>query len=358
MKNGGIWKDNNNVHINAHGGGILIHENRYYWFGEHKTEGWEGRLAYHGVHCYSSSDLINWMDEGIVLKVSDDPKSPICSGCRIERPKVIFNRKTGKFVMWFHSTDAGHTIAASGVAVADKICGPYAFLYAKRPDAGFWPVNVTESDKNPETAAAAAAKGEAAFCNGDSGVEETANILGRDFKSGQMARDMNLFVDDDGKAYHIHASEHNSTLHIARLTDDYLDHSGEYVRVFQRRWMEAPAMFKENGRYYLLMSGCTGWEPNPARSAVADNIFGPWTELGNPCEGVNPSNGMGADKTFGSQSTYVLSLADGSHIAMFDLWNPRNFIDSRYLWLPIEFTSDGYRIPWQDEVLLPASAAL
>jgi hypothetical protein len=29
----------------------------------------------------------------------------------------------------------------------------------------------------------------------------------RDFEKGQMARDMALYVDDDGKAYHIYASE-------------------------------------------------------------------------------------------------------------------------------------------------------
>ena len=32
---------------------------------------------------------------------------------------------------------------------------------------------------------------------------------------GQMSRDMTLFVDDDGTAYHIYSSEENLTLHIA-----------------------------------------------------------------------------------------------------------------------------------------------
>ena len=31
---GQVWLDNNNVHINAHGGGILYDNGRYYWFGE------------------------------------------------------------------------------------------------------------------------------------------------------------------------------------------------------------------------------------------------------------------------------------------------------------------------------------
>lgn len=42
FKPGEIWLDNTEVHINAHGGGILYDGGRYYWFGEHKTEGEAG----------------------------------------------------------------------------------------------------------------------------------------------------------------------------------------------------------------------------------------------------------------------------------------------------------------------------
>jgi hypothetical protein len=72
---------------------------------------------------YSSKDLYNWKDEGIALPVSADPQSEIVKGCVIERPKVIFNKKTGKFVMWFHLElkDQGYNAARSAVAVADQI---------------------------------------------------------------------------------------------------------------------------------------------------------------------------------------------------------------------------------------------
>ncbi len=36
---GEIWNDNNGVHINAHGGGVMAHKDTYYWYGEHKIEG-------------------------------------------------------------------------------------------------------------------------------------------------------------------------------------------------------------------------------------------------------------------------------------------------------------------------------
>ena len=35
---GARWLDNNGIHINAHGGGLLFHDGIYYWFGEHKIE--------------------------------------------------------------------------------------------------------------------------------------------------------------------------------------------------------------------------------------------------------------------------------------------------------------------------------
>ncbi len=77
--------DDNGVHINAHGGGLLFHEGTYYWFGEHKIG---GDAAEVGVHCYSSVDLYNWTDRGVALSVSEDPQSEIAKGCIIQRPKV------------------------------------------------------------------------------------------------------------------------------------------------------------------------------------------------------------------------------------------------------------------------------
>ena len=160
-----------------------------------------------------------------------------------------------------------------------------------------------------------------------------------------MARDMTIFVDEDGKAYHIFASEENSTIHISELSDDYLSYTGKYARAFVGRFMEAPAVFKTDGKYYFIGSGCTGWAPNAARSAVADNIFGPWSEIGNPCVGTDSA------LSFHSQSTYVLPVAGKtkSFIFMADRWSPENAIDGRYIWLPVNFSGSRIVIKWLDE---------
>ncbi len=349
---GAIWPDDQGVHINAHGGGVLFHGDRYYWFGEHKVAGAAGNRAQVGVHVYSSTDLYNWKDEGVALQVSDDADSDIVKGCIIERPKVIYNAKTDKFVMWFHLElkGQGYDAARSGIAISDTVTGPYTFVRSLRPNAGQWPINVTEAQKDSASIERTKQEQED-FSGGPTAKHAKFNILGSHFEGGQMARDMNLFVDDDGKAYHIYSSEHNSTLHISLLSDDYLSHVGTYTRNFPFRWMEAPALFKRKGKYYLIASGCTGWDPNAARSAVADSILGEWTELKNPCVGINPENQLGPEKTFGGQSTCVFPVqgkAD-AYIAMFDIWRPQDAIDGRYVWLPIEFDDQGFTIEWADE---------
>ena len=340
MKNNQVWLDTSGRAINAHGGGMLFYNNRFYWYGENKTAGWEGRLAFDGVHCYTSSNLVDWTDCGVVLDVVDDPASPIVRGCRIERPKVIYNPATKKFVMYFHSSDANHTIAKRGLAVSDSPTGKFTFLGVSRANAGFAPVNMTAAEAAFDTTLIPP---ERSLPTGDSDEVRKYPVFRRDQMAGQMARDMNLFVDVDGKAYHLFSSEQNSTMHFAELSDDFLNWTGRYARILPYGWNEGMALFRRNNLYYLLMSGCTGWDPNAARSASASHIFGPWTTHGNPCRGPN------AELTFGCQSTAVFEY-DGKHIAMFDHWHPKSFDQSGYTWLPVKFGDDGtYTFDWQDE---------
>lgn len=326
------WHDDKGVAINAHGGGILFKDNVYYWFGEHKVAGGAGNTSLVGVHCYSSTNLYDWKDEGIALKMLDDEQSDIVKGCVLERPKVVYNAKTKKYVMWFHLElkGKGYSAARAGVAVSDKPTGPYKFIRSYRPNAGkmpFYPEGTPESEKVDTLT-----------------VKENDKFFVRDLKGGQMARDMTVFVDDDGKAYHIFSSEENYTLHVAGLNADYTGHTGKFSRVYIGQQTEAPAIFKRNGLYYMIGSGCTGWAPNAARLFSAKSIFGPWKFLGNPCEGPNK------ELTFGGQSTYILPITGkkDAFIFMADKWEPKNAIDGRYIWLPITFNGDDVKVAWKD----------
>ena len=340
---GELWNDNNGVHINAHGGGVMYYKGTYYWFGEHKASNTSSALV--GVKCYSSPDLVNWTDRGVALAVSDEKGSDIERGCTLERPKVVYNKKTGKFVMWFHLELKGQGYAAAryAVAVSDTPTGPYRFVRSGRVNPGKYPCGISKKAKavmdtldvdnyktwwTPQWRKA---------------VKEGLYFR-RDLAGGQMARDQTIFVDDDGKAYHIYSSEENLTLQIAELTDDYTAHTGRFVRLAPGGHNEAPAIFKKDGAYWMITSGCTGWDPNEARMFTAKNIFGPWKQLPNPCVGPK------AEITFGGQSTYILKVEGkkDAFIFMADIWRPKNPIDARYVWLPITFNKGVPVLEWRD----------
>jgi hypothetical protein len=310
---GEVWLDTSGQSIQAHGGGIIARGDTYYWYGEDRTS-----RSRTDVSCYSSTDLLNWKHEGVAFPHDALPED-IRATTFIERPKAIFNAKTGKYVMWMHLEQRGYHFAQAGIAVSDQPAGPFTFVQHMRPirfDAGYK----------------------------DDDVDRQKEL-------GGTYRDMNLFVDDDGTAYALYASEGNWTLYIVRLNEDYtgpetpMVQDKTWARALVRKMREAPAPFKCNGRYYLITSACTGWNPNAADYAVADNMLGPWESRGNPCTGPE------AELTYRSQSTCVLPVSGkpGCFIFMADRWTPRRLSDSRYIWLPLKIGSDGtFTIPWLD----------
>ena len=342
IRPGEIWPDDKGVHVNAHGGGMLYADGTYYWFGEFKSD--TTSVALDGVTCYSSRDLVHWKNEGIAMPVMPvGSYSDIESGCILERPKVVYNKKTNKYVMWFHLELKGKGYAAAriGVAVSDKVTDPYRFVHSYRPCAGFWPENMPEEYRSLQVKADDFKEWWTPEWR--KAVEEGLFVR-RDMEGGQMSRDMTIYVDDDGKAYHIYSSEENLTLQIAELTDDYQSHTGRYIRIFPGGHNEAPAIFKKDGTYFMITSGCTGWAPNEARMFSAPSIWGPWKQHPNPCQGED------AALTFHSQSTFIFPIAGkkDAFVFMADRWTPKHPSDARYIWLPILFENGLPVLRWMD----------
>lgn len=335
MVPGSAWQDQDGILIQAHGGGILKHGDTWYWYGEDKRNGY---FPSPGVSCYSSKDLVRWKNEGVVcpMWVEDGqsivPNTPpeFQSATKrpvIERPKVIYNEHTGKFVMWMHLegrlTDARphYQFSSAGVAVSDSPVGPFKFVNCLRPTPPA--LHRQYSDKREAD----------------------------QFKRGSTFRDMNLFKDDDGKAYVLFAAESNYTMHIAALTEDYCNvqqpvKGRTWNRILVQEHREAPAPFKYAGKYYLITSGSTGWTPNEARVSVSDTIMGPYVSLGNPCRGEK------AETTFDSQSTCVVAIDPerGLFLFMADRWNRENIGESAYIWLPFTMREgEDPMIEWMDE---------
>ena len=224
---GGVWKDNTGKHINAHGGNIFNYKGTYYWYGESRSQ--DGKpYSSLGVSCFTSKDLKKWTNHGLVLPVSNEPGSDIEGGCIIERPKVLYNQKTRKFVMWFHLELKGQGYAAAryGVATSDTPFGPFKFIRSGRVNPGLYPIGFSKPDTTDLKHQLLFPELKEWWTPAWRKQIERGMFWMRDFQGGQMSRDMTIFIDDDGKAYHIYSSEENLTLQIAQLTDDYMQHNG------------------------------------------------------------------------------------------------------------------------------------
>jgi polygalacturonase len=304
IKPGAIWPDDRGEHINAHGGGILKVGDTWYWFGEYRPK--EAVPGRRHVSCYSSTDLVNWKFRGLPI----DMTAPEGFGPNwvLERPKVFYNAKTKKFVMYVHldgpldpnepDPNKAYKLARVGVAVSDTVAGPYQYLRSFRP-------------------------------------------------LGQESRDIGQFIDDDGSAYLIFESRPTKGFFIAKLSDDYLDVVEETA--FLQAPIEGGALVHHDGLYYILGSALTGWRPNPNKYATAKELKGPWSEF----KDIAPPQ----TNTYQSQSTLLVKVVGTEQttvIFMGDQWKPKAQWDSRYLWMPLEIGGGRLWLPEPREWTLDA----
>lgn len=290
IRPGEIWHDDRGQHIQAHGGGIIKLDDTYYWFGEDRAA--DNSPGLRAVACYSSTNLVNWKFRNKVFRAMT--LENFGRGWVLERPKVFYNAKTKKFVMYMHLDGAlageefGYKLARVGVAVSDTVDGTYRYVKSFRP-------------------------------------------LGRE------SRDIGQFIDDDGSAYLIFEDRPNG-FHIAKLSDDYLSVEKDVCLI--REHLEGGAIVHHDGLYYVIGSELTGWRPNPNKFATAKSLAGPWSAF----RDIAPPDA----NTYGSQSTMLLKIngtKTNAVIYMGDVWKPRTQWDSRYLWMPLEIGGGKLKLP-------------
>ena len=335
IRPGQTWLDTEGKPIQAHAGSVIYVDGLYYWYGENKEKTDGTTDIYHwGVRCYSSKDLYNWKDEGIIIPPEpDNPESSLHPAMCMDRPHIIYNKKTKKFVCWLKiRTSEGQ---ASTVMTADHILGPYTKVRE-----GLFPLSMS-------------------------------------------AGDFDLAIAEDGKAYYYFERVHSEMI-CADLTDDYTDVTGYYSTHFPQPGppftREAPAHFERNGKHYLVTSGTTGYLPNPSEVAVSTMFHGPYKILGDP----HPNDE--SRTSYHSQISDIFKVEGKKdlYIACADRWAPErmhrqyevysklyervyiqhdetaraglienaeltNTSISQYVWLPFRFDGEMAYLDWHDE---------
>ncbi|WP_319232001.1 family 43 glycosylhydrolase [Draconibacterium orientale] len=343
---GQTWLDTEGKPIQAHGFSVFHKDGIYYWYGENKEFTKNGSNIWtYGIRCYTSNDFYNWEDQGLIIKPDTvDPYSPLNPSQGIDRPHIIFNEHTQKYVCWIKLlSDAGQFMT---VLTADEFMGPYEIV-------------------NP-------------------GIRP----------NGYEAGDFDLYVDEEtGKAYFWHERPHYEMI-CAELNNEYTDVNGKYSVHFSGLippdTREAPTHFMANGKHYMYTSGTSGYSPNQSLVSTFDDYHGEYINLGNP----HPNDT--SNTSYYSQITEVLKVPGKKnlYVVMADRWmpeyvgtdgpkteleiirerflghqpRPRNFNevvlmdrtgekrvdwDSRshatYVWLPIVWEDGVPNIYWEDE---------
>lgn len=292
------FTDTSGAVVHAHGGGVIKAGSYYYWFGENRNT--DNSFRY--VSVYRSTDLQTWEFRNNALTQSSASE---LATANIERPKVIYNATTHKYVMWMHKeTSADYSQARVAVAVSDTVDGNYTYLGSFRP-------------------------------------------------LGITSRDMTLYQDTDGAAYLVSSANENADLDIFRLTDDYTGVASLTANPWPGTYREAPAMFKRGSVYFMLTSANSGWSPNQQRYATAGSPAGPWT----------PMADVGDHTAYGSQTAYVVPIQGSSgtsYLYMGDRWGNSiggSVEDSQYVWLPLTFpTATTMDMPWYPQVAVDTAA--
>ncbi|KAK8102668.1 carbohydrate-binding module family 35 protein [Apiospora sp. TS-2023a] len=287
---GATWTaTNTGKHVQAHGAGMIQVGSTYYMIGEDKT----GGSAFQNVNCYSSTNLVEWTYVGALLSQTSGG-GDLGPNRVVERPKVIYNNATQKYVMYLHIDNSGYSEAKVGVATSDTVCGKYTYLKSFRP---------------------------------------------LNFES----RDIGLFKDDNGAGYLLTEDRANG-LRIDALSSDYL--SVTKSTYLWREAIEAPAIVKKNGYYFMFGSHLSGWDPN-------DNVYSYATSLAGPWSGWKTFANSGS-KTYNSQTNYILPLGGSDAIYMGDRWISTNLMRSTYVWLPLSISGTaitmGDRVNWVPDV--------
>lgn len=178
---------------------------------------------------YSSSDMVNWQEHPVPLKVTDFAwaKSDAWAAQVIER-----NGKFYWYVTVEHGTIPGKSI---GVAVSDNPTGPFKDALGKA---------IVTNDMTTKT-----------------------SISWDDI-------DPTVIIDDDGQAYLFWG---NTVCHYAKLKANMVELDGPIQTISLPNFTEAPWIHKKNDWYYLSYAYQF---PEKIAYAMSKSIYGPWEYKG------------------------------------------------------------------------------
>ena len=185
---------------------------------------------------YSSSDMVNWTNHGVVMRAADFPHANPYGAWAAQMVE-----RDGKYYFYVTLDDTRNGKHMIDVAVSDSPTGPYAPARSESDP-------LITDDMTPDSHRA------------------NADI------------DPTVFIDDDGTPW---MAWGNGDCYIVRLKPDMTHLDGEIRHVGLRNYSEGPWLFKRKGLYYMVYAAdAPGVQPEQIAYATAQSRDGPWSYRG------------------------------------------------------------------------------
>lgn len=265
--------DVNGVIMDIHDGNILHINDTFFYYGASYGEctefsGVDGCKTFalgncgfqnnHNLSLFTSRDFVEW---------TPAPTNPVFQFTSANQPqgimfcpKVVYNRRTSMYVLWFNWFYNPTQISFIGVATSLSPFGPFDVV--------------------------------------------TSQVVGLRYTN---PGDFGLLVDDDDSGYIVYTSIDNGhDISTELLQPDYLSSTGINSGFFAQ-FVEAPALFKHKGTYYASISNTCCYCAQGANVTLysAAHPLGPWT---------SPGTLISNQRDVPAQQTNILSYTDGDGV--------------------------------------------
>lgn len=289
IKNGNLWMTDDGkggtTSVQAHAPGFVRVGDIWYMCGEDRSGWWNP-----DVNLYSSVDLVHWKFEKKIIQ-NGVTTPELGHGRMIERPKLMYNAKTDKYVVWCHYEAGNYGASEAACFECDKVNGDYKVVWTGRP-------------------------------------------------LGVKSRDCNVFQDNDGTAYFVSTTNENRDLGLFRLSDDYHE-AVEHTVLFGGNGLEAPAIVRVGDNYFMFNSACSGWDPNRCKMSHTTNLTSGWTGLAN----------IGNDIAYDTQAAAILTIKgtkQTTYLYVGDRWQDPGLPETKTIIFPITFNGTNCSMNYRE----------
>lgn len=285
IQNGNLWRDDRGQTVQAHAPGFVRVGDIWYMCGEDRSNSWNP-----DVNLYSSIDLVHWKFEKKIIQ--NGVTSPSLGSSRfIERPKLLYNARTGKYLVWCHWEQSNYGASEAACFECDSVNGAYQMIWSGRP-------------------------------------------------LSIKSRDCNVFQDNDGTAWFISTIDENQHLGLFKFSDDY-HKAVSWTQLFTGQRREAPAIVRVGDRYFMFNSACSGWDPNQCKMSHSTDITSGWTSL------TNVGNGIAYD----TQAAAIIEIKGTkatTYLYVGDRWQDPDLPNTKTIIFPISFNGTNCNFAYHE----------